>query len=68
VIDRLLAWAGEHDTAVVIVTHRIEDARRLGGEMLVLADGRVDCAGDTDELVARPHVVELLTGRREELA
>lgn len=68
VIDGLLEWAREHDTAVVIVTHRIEDARRLGGEMLVLADGRVDCSGDTDELVARPHVVELLTGRREEVA
>jgi len=68
VIDRLLAWAGEHGAAVLVVTHRIEDARRLGGEMLVLDDGRVDCAGETAELVARPHVVELLTGRREEVA
>ncbi len=68
VIDRLLAWTRERGITLLVVTHRIEDARRLGGQMLVLDGGRVDCAGDTAELLSRPDVIELLTGRREEVA
>jgi ABC-type methionine transport system ATPase subunit len=65
VLTAVLDWAGERGATLVVATHRIEDVRRLGGELLVLTDGRVDRSGSTAELIDEPAVRELLTGRAE---
>jgi len=46
----LQSWGG----AVVLVTHDVEEAYRLCGEMVVLRDGQVDAAGPTRALFLNP--------------
>jgi len=41
VLAGLAAWAEDRDAAVLLVSHRPEDARRLGGRAAVLLDGRL---------------------------
>jgi molybdate transport system permease protein len=49
---------------VLLVTHNIEEAYRLGGELLVLSRGRVAAFGAKEEIFRRPPSVEVarLTG------
>ena len=49
---------------VLLVTHNIEEAYRLGGELLVLSRGRVAAFGDKEEIFHHPPSLEVarLTG------
>jgi len=49
---------------VLLVTHNIEEAYRLGGELLVLSRGRIAAFGAKEEVFRRPPSVEVarLTG------
>ena len=47
--ELLRELAGE--TAIVVVTHDVSLVRALGGALVMLAEGRVVAAGDTDELL-----------------
>ncbi len=70
VLTALLEWRERSGATLVVVTHRIEDVRRLGGHMLVLDQGRVVRAGRSTKLLADPEGVDvhvLLTGRTEDL-
>jgi ABC-type methionine transport system ATPase subunit len=44
----------EQQLTVVYVTHRLDEARRLGGHALLLADGALAEVGDTRALMAHP--------------
>jgi ABC-type methionine transport system ATPase subunit len=67
-LRRLMEWQDQAGATLIVVTHRIEDTRLLGGQMLVLDRGRVRRSGKTTELLADPggaggyDVRELLTG------
>jgi ABC-type proline/glycine betaine transport system ATPase subunit len=37
-----------------MVTHRLEEARRLGGDLVVLIEGRVEAHGAVEAVVASP--------------
>ncbi len=49
-IDHLLLDLKAKGTTLVVVTHNIPSARRLGDELLMLHDGRVIARGSADEL------------------
>jgi D-methionine transport system ATP-binding protein len=40
--------------SIVMVTHRLEEARRLGGDLVVLIEGRVEAHGAVEAVVASP--------------
>lgn len=68
VLTNLRAFADERDMTLVVATHRIEDLRRLAGELLVLAAGRAVRRGPSLDVLADPSgfdVAALLTGRAE---
>lgn len=52
-IDRLLEIAADGG-AVLVVTHDLQVARRVGGRLMVMRDGEVVESGPTDEVLARP--------------
>ncbi len=54
----------EFERPVLLVTHNIEEAYRLGDRLLVLSRGRVAAHGNKDEVFRRPPTVEVaqLTG------
>jgi len=50
-IDELLSQLKEHGgTTLIVVTHNIPSARKLGDELLMLHEGRVIARGTVDEL------------------
>ncbi len=68
-LDSVAAMRGRRDLTMVMVTHRLEEARRLGGELAVLIDGRVEARGPLDHLVGQARsekVREFLSGGGDE--
>ena len=53
IIDLLNEVTAQGDTLIVI-THDIEVARRVGGKLLVLKDGELVESGDTGDVLAQP--------------
>ena len=53
-IERLVADAHESGVAIVLVTHDIGQARRLGGDLVFLHGGRVAEAGPAPDLLDAP--------------
>lgn len=49
-IDRLLLGLKQRGATLIVVTHNMTSARRLGDELLMLHDGRVIARGSPDEL------------------
>jgi putative ABC transport system ATP-binding protein len=56
--DRLLDRLGElrrtRSMTIILTTHRIDEARRLGGAMVVLIDGRIAASGSVATLLDDP--------------
>lgn len=56
--EQLLASIAElqqtNGLTVISATHRIEEARRLGGDMAVIIDGHIEAAGDVQQLLDQP--------------
>ena len=50
--DELVRLA-ELGLTVVYVTHRVSEARRLGGRAVILVEGAVEEAGDTEAVLAQ---------------
>lgn len=59
--------ATDHNLAVLIVTHNPEQALRLGGETLLMVDGRIIEHGPADEVINRPVTAEGRAFRDREL-
>jgi ABC-type methionine transport system ATPase subunit len=53
-LDNISAIRDERTLSLVMVTHRLQEARRLGGSMAVLIDGRIVARGAVDSLIADP--------------
>ncbi|WP_431025240.1 ABC transporter ATP-binding protein [Halomonas sp. H5] len=53
-VVRLLAATPEHGGALLTITHDIEVARRLGGEVILLRRGRVVERGPAEQLLSAP--------------
>ncbi len=49
----LLAWRRAVGATLIVVTHRLVEARILGGQMLVLMQGRVGENGPTDQVLTQ---------------
>mgnify|MGYP001481304852 CR=1 FL=1 len=54
--------------AVVYISHRLEEIRRIGDRVTVLKDGRVVAAGLPARTTDTAHLVSLMTGRAQEHA
>jgi phospholipid/cholesterol/gamma-HCH transport system ATP-binding protein len=54
-IDELLLERKRQGTTLVIVTHNIPSARRLGDELVMLHDGQILARGTTEALAAHEH-------------
>jgi phospholipid/cholesterol/gamma-HCH transport system ATP-binding protein len=53
----LLTLKSEKDTTLVVVTHNIPSARRIGDELVVLHEGRIIAQGTAEELDRSEHKV-----------
>jgi ABC-2 type transport system ATP-binding protein len=51
-LQDLMAHTAEHAISVVLSSHQIADLERVCDYLVLLADGRVQLAGDVDELLA----------------
>jgi ABC-type methionine transport system ATPase subunit len=52
-LDRLTTIRREQNLTMVMVTHRLEEARRMGGEMAVMIDGRVEAHGPVEAVITQ---------------
>ena len=52
-LDRLSAIRRTRELTMVMVTHRFEEARRMGGEMAVMIDGRIEAIGTVESVIAQ---------------
>jgi ABC-type methionine transport system ATPase subunit len=52
-LDRLSAIRRSKQLTMVMVTHRLEEARRMGGQMAVLIDGRIEAFGTVESVIAQ---------------
>jgi ABC-type methionine transport system ATPase subunit len=52
-LDRLTAIRRTRELTMVMVTHRLEEARRMGGEMAVMMDGRIEAIGTVESVIAQ---------------
>lgn len=53
-IAHQMRMAAERGGAVLVITHDIAFARQLGGQMLVMLDGKIIEAGATNDVLTRP--------------
>lgn len=53
-LDRLAELNRANGTTLMLVTHRLDEAPRLGGELAVLVDGRLAARGPVAEILANP--------------
>lgn len=60
---RIVADLTSEGVAVVYISHRLEEIRRIGDRVSVLKDGRVAARGLPAQTTDTRHVVELMTGR-----
>jgi ABC-2 type transport system ATP-binding protein len=51
----LMEFSAEHEAGVILSSHLVADLERVCDHLVVLATGRVQLAGDVDELVATHH-------------
>jgi ABC-type branched-subunit amino acid transport system ATPase component len=51
--------------AVIVIEHDLEFMRELARDVVVLAEGHVIAAGDTNEVLSRPEVLEAYVGTGE---
>ena len=58
-LERLDGLCRAGTMTIIMSTHRIDEARRLGGTMLVLMEGRVAASGPVGELLADPSAPEV---------
>ena len=66
-LEGLIATALEHDTAILYITHRLDEVQRLADQLTVIRDGRIQGtygreAWDVDDIVA------MMVGVRTDLA
>jgi ABC-type branched-subunit amino acid transport system ATPase component len=62
IVQRFLA---DGQTGVIVIEHDLEFVRHLAEEVVVLAEGRVMSAGETNEVLARPEVLDAYVGAAE---
>jgi ABC-type dipeptide/oligopeptide/nickel transport system ATPase component len=70
VLDLFGALRGEHGIALLLVTHDLSVARRTGGRVAVMRDGRIVETGPAGQVLSRPghaFTAGLLTARPGEL-
>jgi ABC-type methionine transport system ATPase subunit len=53
-LDRLVRIRERRHLTMMMVTHRLSEASRMGGDLAVLIDGRVDSIGPVDGIIANP--------------
>jgi ABC-type methionine transport system ATPase subunit len=53
-LRRIVNLRQQRDLTIVLTTHRLAEARMLGGTMLVLIDGRVAAVDDVEHLMSSP--------------
>ncbi|MGI5163176.1 ABC transporter ATP-binding protein [Spirillospora sp. CA-253888] len=63
-LQNLMEFAVELDTSIVLSSHLLSDLERVADYLILLAGGRVQLAGEVDELLATHY---RLTGARGEL-
>jgi phospholipid/cholesterol/gamma-HCH transport system ATP-binding protein len=57
-IDNLLLAQKQNDgTTIVVVTHNIPSAKRLGDELVMLHDGRIVARGSSGDLERSSHAI-----------
>ncbi len=53
-LDQLIAIRQQRELTIIMVTHRLEEARRLGGQMVVMIDGTLAASGEAAALLDDP--------------
>jgi D-methionine transport system ATP-binding protein len=53
-LDHLSAIRRKRELTMVMVTHRFEEARRMGGEMAVMIDSRLEASGPVESVIGQP--------------
>jgi len=53
-LDSIAGIRKRRRLSLVMVTHRLEEARRLGGDLVVLIEGRLEAHGAVEAVVASP--------------
>ncbi len=54
-LQTLMEFTAEHETGVILSSHLVADLERVCDHLVVLTTGRVQLAGEVDELVAGHH-------------
>jgi ABC-type multidrug transport system fused ATPase/permease subunit len=70
-LEAITAWRQSAERTVVAVTHRLDDVEALGGQLLVLEQGRVVGSGSVEEVLADTSDIDvraMMTGRVSEAA
>ena len=52
-LDRLTSIRRTRELTRVMVTHRFEDARRMGGDLAVMIDGRIEAFGTVESVIGQ---------------
>jgi len=52
-LDRLTSIRRERGLTMVMVTHRFEEARRMGGDMAVMIGGRIEAYGSVEAVIGQ---------------
>ncbi|WP_419999246.1 sugar ABC transporter ATP-binding protein [Streptomyces boninensis] len=65
---RIVADLTAEGVAVIYISHRLEEIRRIGDRVTVLKDGRHAARGLPAESTPTPEIVSLMTGRNVEYA
>ncbi|NGN68651.1 sugar ABC transporter ATP-binding protein [Streptomyces sp. A7024] len=65
---RIVADLTDQGVAVIYISHRLEEIRRIGDRVTVLKDGRAAASGLPAKDTPTPKVVSLMTGRNVEYA
>lgn len=52
-LDRLTSIRRTRELTMVMVTHRFEEARRMGGDLAVVIDGRIEAFGTVESVIGQ---------------
>ena len=52
-LDRLTSIRRARELTMVMVTHRFEEARRMGGDLAVMIDGRIEAFGTVESVIGQ---------------
>ena len=61
ILDLVRSLQRELGLTVVYVTHRVSEARRLGGRAVILVEGAVEEAGDTEAVLAQSRSAKVIS-------